>query len=227
MLLGCTVAGAAPAARPQVLVEDAASPWSNQHGEGYANDLVRAAFAAAGVDIKLVVVPYARCKAQVMQGRATGCFSMSAAPELEGRVRFSDKPLFSVTPRFYFNVQYPVRARSVAELPRGMRVGIVHGYEYPPFVAQLAQRGIVVESALGCGESAQACRPPHRRRAGDDRRNAQRRADPAPGRRAQHRLCLPQHADGIVHRLQHHPGQMEAALRQGLPGVDVLACRRQ
>jgi polar amino acid transport system substrate-binding protein len=152
MLLGCAIAAAAPApatshARLPILVEDAASPWSSHGGEGYANDLVRAAFAAAGVDVELVVVPYARCKAMVMQGGAAGCFSMSPAPELDKLVRFSDKPLFSVTPRFYHNVDHKIAARSVADLQKGMRVGIVHGYEYPPFLAQLAERGVVVESA--------------------------------------------------------------------------------
>ena len=145
----CAALGAAAAhgAPLRILVEDAASPWSNHAGEGYANDLVRAAFAAAGVDAELVVVPYARCKALVIQGGAVACFSMSAAPELDQLVRFADKPLFSVTPRFYFNRKQPLAARSVAELAPGTRVGIVHGYEYPPLVAQLAQRGIKFESA--------------------------------------------------------------------------------
>ena len=147
LLCAALLAGAAHAAPVRILVEDAASPWSNHAGEGYANDLVRAAFAAAGVSAELAVVPYARCKALVMQGGAPACFSMSAAPELERLVRFADKPLFSVTPRFYFNVNHPLAARSVAELAAGTRVGIVHGYEYPPFVAQLAQRGIILESS--------------------------------------------------------------------------------
>ncbi len=147
VLLACTGAAAARAERVRILVEDAASPWSNRGGDGYANDLVRAAFAAAGVDVALVVVPYARCKALVMQGGAVGCFSMSAAPELGSLVRFADKPLFSVIPKFYYNVSRKIAARSVADLKPGMRVGIVHGYEYPPFVSELAARGIILEHA--------------------------------------------------------------------------------
>jgi ABC-type amino acid transport substrate-binding protein len=142
-------AAAAPAAgkHVQIMVEDAASPWSNHAGEGYANDLVRAAFAAAGVDIDLIVVPYTRCKALVVQGGTVACFSMSAAAEFDKAVRFADKPLFSVTPKFYYNVKHKVAARSVAELGRGMRVGIVLGYEYPAFVANLARRGVVIDTA--------------------------------------------------------------------------------
>lgn len=147
VLCAALLGGPAHGAPVRILVEDAASPWSNSAGDGYANDLVRAAFAAAGVAAELVVVPYARCKALVMKADAVACFSMSAAPELDQLVRFAAKPLFSVTPRFYFNVRQPLAARSVADLTAGTRVGIVHGYEYPPFLNQLAQRGIILESA--------------------------------------------------------------------------------
>lgn len=140
-------AAAAPAGRVQILVEDAASPWSNHDGVGYANDLVRAAFQAAGVGADLVVVPYARCKALAMQGGAVGCFSMSASPELAKLVRFADKPLFSVTPRIYYNPKRRARPKSLADIKPGMRVGIVRGYEYPAFVQQLARQGVLLDSA--------------------------------------------------------------------------------
>lgn len=145
VLLASASAIAAPAAPLQILVEDAASPWSNRDGSGYANDLVRAAFDAAGVATRLAVVPYARCKALVMRGGAVACFSMSASPELGQLVRFADKPLFSVTPRFYYNLRQPLAAKSLAGLAPGTRIGIVHGYEYPPFVDQLARRGIILD----------------------------------------------------------------------------------
>ncbi len=147
----CALALAGAAAQPtehvQILVEDAASPWSNRDGVGYANDLVRAAFQAAGVTADLVVVPYARCKSLVMQGGAVGCFSMSASPELANRVRFADKPLFSVTPRIYYNPKRRAKPRSLADIKPGMRLGIVRGYEYPPFVDQLARRGVLLDRA--------------------------------------------------------------------------------
>lgn len=141
------------AERQQVMVEDAASPWSNRRGEGYANDLVRAAFAAAGVDVELVVVPYARCKALVMQGGAASCLSMAAAPELDALVRFADTPLYSATPHFYYSRDQRPAAQSVATLAAGMRVGTVFGYEYPPFIAALAARGIVFEAARSDAEN--------------------------------------------------------------------------
>lgn len=131
----------------RVLVEDAASPWSDHNGVGLANDLVRAAFEAAGSPATLTVVPYARCKALVIQGAAPSCFSMSAAPELKGTVRFADRPLFSVTAHFYAGKHGGNALRSLDDLRPGMRLGIVHGYEYPPEVMDLARRGIILETA--------------------------------------------------------------------------------
>ncbi|WP_423049241.1 hypothetical protein [Undibacterium sp. SXout7W] len=46
----------------EIMVEDAADPFSKADGTGYANDQVVAAFSAVGVDIKFNVVPYVRCK---------------------------------------------------------------------------------------------------------------------------------------------------------------------
>jgi hypothetical protein len=50
-------------------------------GNDYANDLVRAAFAAVHNDVKLTVLPYARCKADAMQAAVAACFNMSPALE--------------------------------------------------------------------------------------------------------------------------------------------------
>ena len=82
-------------------VEDAAAPWSQEDGTGYANDIVRAAFAAVGADVRLHALPYARCKQYVLTGELVACVSMSPAPELRGAVRFSAEPLFVFTCDFF------------------------------------------------------------------------------------------------------------------------------
>lgn len=128
-----------------VLVEDAFSPWSDRNGAGLANELVRAAFGAVNVQVNMTVVPYARCRALVIQGSAPSCFSMSPASDLVDVVRFSDKPLFSVTAHAYVAKVNRLKMRSLDDLRSGMRVGIVNGYEYPQGVAELAGRGIILE----------------------------------------------------------------------------------
>jgi polar amino acid transport system substrate-binding protein len=149
MLSLCLAAGTASAAPPpiEIMVENAAAPWSGPDGDGYANELVRAAFAAVHVEVKLIVVPYARCKAYVMQGAVTACFNMSASPEHQGKVVLADMPLFEVHPRYYYNTDKPLPALSEPMVAPGTRIGVVNGYEYPSSLAELEKRGAILDRA--------------------------------------------------------------------------------
>jgi len=128
-------------------VEDAADPWSTANGTGFANDVVREAFAAVHVDIKFRVQPYSRCKANLMAGAVAACLSMSWLPEFKGKVVFSKKPLFVCQSDYYYDTTKPLKAKSEAEIPAGSIVGIVPGYEYPSGVATLKKRGIVLDES--------------------------------------------------------------------------------
>jgi hypothetical protein len=137
-----------PAVAPAELtiaVEDASDPWSRADGTGYANDVVTAAFAAAGIRVKQLVVPYARCRAMVMEGAVVACFSMSRAPDLGARVRFPSMPLFVCQSVLVHNVKRPLPATQLRDLPRGTTVGVVLGYEYPAQVEQARLRGIELQ----------------------------------------------------------------------------------
>lgn len=148
MALLCCVAQAATAATNRTLeiyVENAADPFSRPDGTGYANDVVRAAFEAVGVPIRFHVSPYARCKYMALSGEAAACVSMSWDPSFEGRIRFADTPLITVTPVYYENLSRPLAARSEAELGKGIVIGTVRGYEYPESAMKAKARGVVFE----------------------------------------------------------------------------------
>jgi polar amino acid transport system substrate-binding protein len=132
----------APAPLP-VAVEDDAGTWSRSDGTGFANDVVRAAFRAAGVEVRFDVVPYARCKDMVVQGRVAACFSMSHARELDGVVRFPSRPLFVCHADLVQHASAPLSARRLRDLPRGTVIGTVRGYEYPPDLREAQAAGIV------------------------------------------------------------------------------------
>src|SRR4051812_28270989 len=87
------------------MAEDAAQPFSGPDGTGYANDLVKAAFKAAGVQVTFDVVPYARCKREVEAGRTPACFSMSWDPGMGKSVIFSQAPIFQVYADVFANRQ--------------------------------------------------------------------------------------------------------------------------
>ncbi|WP_174875006.1 substrate-binding periplasmic protein [Vogesella oryzae] len=117
----------------KIMVEDAASPWSNPDGSGYANFIVREAFQSQGIDIELQVVPYARCKASVQSGESVACFNMAWEPSLQDQVIFADQPLYTSEARVFSSSSRSGGApHSLAAIPAGSSIGLVNGYEYPP-----------------------------------------------------------------------------------------------
>jgi polar amino acid transport system substrate-binding protein len=131
----------------EVEVEDAAAPWSAKDGTGYANEVVIAAFRAADVEIKLVVVPYARCKHDVLKGKIAACFNMSPDPVFKNTVRFSEKTLFEFNSDYFYNIKHPVKATSEDQIPKGVLVGIVYSYEYSSSLEKLIGKGVVFSQA--------------------------------------------------------------------------------
>jgi ABC-type amino acid transport substrate-binding protein len=100
------------------------------------------------MDIKLDVVPYARCKKSLEDGAVAACFSMSAAPDIPKSVVFSDQPLFEVYADLFRNAKAAGHETRLDELPKGAVIGIVNGYEYPDAIAGLARRGVVLERGI-------------------------------------------------------------------------------
>lgn len=132
----------------EIYVENAADPFSRPDGTGYANDVVRAAFQAVGVQVRFTVVPYARCKYKALSGEAAACVSMSADPSFKGRIKFADTPLITVTPVYYENPARPLKARSEAQLGKGVTIGTIRDYEYPETVMKAKSRGVVFEENI-------------------------------------------------------------------------------
>jgi polar amino acid transport system substrate-binding protein len=126
-----------PSGTLPIAVEDDAGLWSGPDGTGYANDVVRAAFAAVGQPITLEVVPYARCKQMLLEAVVVACFSMSRNEERAESVAFSAQPLFTCSSELLQRTADPRDFSDEAHLPRGAVVGTVIGYEYPEALDRL------------------------------------------------------------------------------------------
>jgi polar amino acid transport system substrate-binding protein len=124
-----------------IAAEDAAGNWSRKDGTGFANDIVRAAFAAAGVDARFIVVPYARCKQMVVDASMVACFSMSRTG-LDASVVLPSLPLFTCFSDYFVRTGTHLPAGGAPFVP-GTVVGVVRGYEYPASVQSLVDRGII------------------------------------------------------------------------------------
>jgi polar amino acid transport system substrate-binding protein len=141
--------GSVSAAEPfiEIMVENAAEPFSKPDGTGYSNDLIVAIYAAVGLEARLKVVPYARCKNMVLNAKTVACFNMAWEASLKDKVKFPSTPLYTVIPIYFQNKLHPILAKSEAELGLGLKIGVVNGYEYPPSTNELIKRGVVFISA--------------------------------------------------------------------------------
>ena len=123
--------------------EDDAAPWSYADGTGYANDLVRAAFEAAGWSVQLKVVPYARCKALAIAGELAGCFSTSHEQELDASLLFPQQPVFEARNLLVARTDGPLNGCDARRWGQRPTIGLVNGYEYRTEVDSLIRGGDV------------------------------------------------------------------------------------
>lgn len=96
---------------------------------GFAVDLARAAWAAAGVDVELVPLPYARCMKEVDNGTLAGCFDTLRDARNETKYRWHKQPLFKARIAIYGRSNQSGSKVGLQAL-RGTRVGVTNGYDY-------------------------------------------------------------------------------------------------
>jgi len=126
----------------EIAAEDEAGEWSRKDGTGFANDIVRAAFGASAVDVRFIVVPYARCKQMVIDGAVAACFSTSRTG-LDSSVVLARSPLFTCYSDYYLRANEAPRPAGATPVRAGTVVGVVRGYEYPPSVRTLVDRRVI------------------------------------------------------------------------------------
>ncbi len=120
--------------RIRIGAEDDWSPYSSSvkgKPQGFAVDLVRAAWAAAGVEVELVPLPYARCMKEVDRGDLAGCFNTLRDPVQESRYRWHQQALFQARIGIYGRITPGEVPKTMGlQSLRGKRIGTTHGYNY-------------------------------------------------------------------------------------------------
>ncbi|MBI2381697.1 MAG: transporter substrate-binding domain-containing protein [Gammaproteobacteria bacterium] len=99
--------------------------------QGITIDLVRAAFEAAGVDMRYEIMPYARCMALTKAGQLTGCFDTLRHPGIEHDYLWHEQPMFAVQYQIYARTGSDERGLRPKDL-EGQNVAVTRSYEYGP-----------------------------------------------------------------------------------------------
>ncbi|WP_269530782.1 ABC transporter substrate-binding protein [Chitinimonas sp. BJYL2] len=96
---------------------------------GMAVELVRAAYAEVGIQVRLQPLPYARCMKLTQAGRLAGCFNTLRNPLIEQQYRWHAQPLFRGRIGIYARNGMPQGEVDIHRL-RGKRIAITNGYDY-------------------------------------------------------------------------------------------------
>lgn len=140
VLLWATTAQGKPSSAPStparetvvIAAEDGWYPYGgamNGQAVGLGVDLVRASFAAVGIDVEFKSVPYARCLSMVVEGSVLACNEPARTAETEHLLLWPDKPLFSAKSLIYARRPSSESGLTVKSL-EGKRVLVTHGFEY-------------------------------------------------------------------------------------------------
>lgn len=126
------LAGGCAAQKLRIGAEDDWRPYAyvvDGKPTGFAVDLARAAWAAAGVEVELVPLPYARCMKEVENNRLAGCFDTLRDARTEAKYRWHRQPLFKARIAIYGRSKQSSSKVNLQAL-RGTRVGVTNGYDY-------------------------------------------------------------------------------------------------
>lgn len=97
--------------------------------QGWAVDIIEAAFAAVDVKVNFKSAPYARCLMLAETGQELGCFDSLKDAKLSKVLLFHTEPIFKGEIGIYALQSSTASNLQVAHL-RGKQVGVTHGYTY-------------------------------------------------------------------------------------------------
>lgn len=104
-------------------------PYSKADGTGMANDIVKAAYASVGINVKLVIQPYTRLLKLVEAGELLGAFNVPKDTEITSRFLLGKEALYIAHSDYYQNTHKPLGAKNRNEL-HNAHIAVVSNYGY-------------------------------------------------------------------------------------------------
>lgn len=114
---------------PLLAAENSWPPYSNKQGEGISKNIISAAFSEMNISPQFITVPYARVLHMTATGAVDGGFNVTRQESTENTYLFGQEPLFTAPASWYF-ASNSKNYRSISELPKNLKIGLIIGYEY-------------------------------------------------------------------------------------------------
>jgi polar amino acid transport system substrate-binding protein len=108
---------------------------------GILVDVVTEAFRRSGHSVKIQLMPWARCLAEVRDGNVDGIFSVFKLPERESFLAYTSNPVITQVEVFFIHADSDIRfTGNLADLSH-LRAGIIRGTSYGLDIDKLVKNG--------------------------------------------------------------------------------------
>lgn len=108
---------------------------------GILVDVVTEAFRRSGHSVKIQLMPWARCLAEVREGNVDGIFSVFRLPEREAFLAYTENPVITQIEVLFIHADSDIRfTGNLAELSH-LRAGIIRDTSYGPDIDKLVKNG--------------------------------------------------------------------------------------
>lgn len=101
--------------------------------QGFAPQIVSAAFLTQGITVNYRAVPFTRCLKETLSGALAGCFDIEKNSDNQADYHFHPTPLFAEGLSIFALDTHPARNLTSEDL-QGHTVAITNGYTYPPLI---------------------------------------------------------------------------------------------
>lgn len=110
--------------------ENSWPPYSDENGQGISTQLIKAAYAKAGLTPSFQVLPYARVLHDLESGKIDGGYNVTLQSTTKDKYIFGQVPLLRVEAYWFFIPGTHAAIKSIKDIPDKFRVGVIRDYEY-------------------------------------------------------------------------------------------------
>jgi polar amino acid transport system substrate-binding protein len=110
--------------------------------KGILVDVVTEAFRRAGHSVKIKLMPWARCLAEVQDGKVDGIFSVFKLPEREAFLAYTDVPVVVQIEAFFVHKDSDLQFDGDFSQLSKARMGVIRGTSYGAQVGGLLKNGL-------------------------------------------------------------------------------------
>jgi polar amino acid transport system substrate-binding protein len=120
-------------------------PYANSDATGLANDLVRAAYSAVGIEVEYILLPYPRVLNKLDNGTLVAGFNVPLDNESRKKYIFGKNKLLDAVTHYYQSIDNPISAKRREDLNNEVKVGTVIGFGYGNHFPTLVNEGKVLD----------------------------------------------------------------------------------